>query len=329
MTEIESGASADPPVPEKTGGGRRAGFLRLAGTLLSLGLLIYLLSQQGWTQILKGVNQIGLGRILLALVLVFISRFAVAARWHVLLRSSGIKITPAQSLRINFAGLFATNFLPTTIGGDVVRLAGALQLKLDAAIAAASLIVDRLVGMAGMAMTVPFGVPHLLSSRVVLHLLEGSQPAALAISSAVPAGGWVRKNWEKGRQMLLRLLASLAIWLKQPRALFISLVYTWIHMACLFGMLYLFFSGMQDPLPFSLVAGLYSIVYFVTLIPVSINGYGLQELSMTLVFSRLGGASLSNGLTAALLFRTLMMVASLPGAAFLSGILPGAAASQK
>jgi hypothetical protein len=47
----------------------------------------------------------------------------------------------------------------------------------------------------------------------------------------------------------------------------------------------------------------------------------LQEISMTLVFSQLGGASLASSLTAALLFRTTMMVASLPGAIFVPGLL--------
>jgi hypothetical protein len=55
--------------------------------------------------------------------------------------------------------------------------------------------------------------------------------------------------------------------------------------------------------------------------PISINGYGLQEISMTLVFTHLGGATLASSLTAALLFRTSMMVASLPGVLFVPGLL--------
>jgi len=46
--------------------------------------------------------------------------------------------------------------LPTTIGGDVLRLAGAVRLGLSTSLAAASLVVDRLVGMTGMVLMVPF-----------------------------------------------------------------------------------------------------------------------------------------------------------------------------
>ncbi len=303
---------------------KRQFVIRVIGTIIALALLAYLLSQQGWDEIGAALRQIAAWRMLLALALIVISRLAVWARWHVLLRSGGVEITPGQSLRVTFAGLFATNFLPTTIGGDVIRLAGALQLKYDAAVCTASLIVDRLVGMAGMAMTVPFGLPRFLQAAPAqgsLHLHQNLQVAGLA---AFPyLGKWWRKAWEASNSLSRRLLNALGLWLKQPRALLNALAFTWIHMLCIFGILWLLFGGMGETIPAWLIAGLYSIVYFVTLLPFSINGYGLQEISMTFVFSRLGGASMSSALTAALLFRTLLMVASLPGVLFVPGMLRG------
>ena len=79
---------------------------------------------------------------------------------------------------------------------------------------------------------------------------------------------------------------------------------------------------MNDPVPYWLIGGLWSLVYFVTLIPVSINGLGVQEVAITFAFSTLGGASEQSSLTLALLIRTLFILASLPGAIFLPGILP-------
>ena len=95
-------------------------------------------------------------------------------------------------------------------------------------------------------------------------------------------------------------------------------------MLCLFSVVSLILNGMGENIPFWLIGGLFSIVYFVTLLPFSINGYGIQEVSMTFIFSTVGGASLQSGLTMAILFRTLMMIASLPGAAFVPELLAGA-----
>ena len=303
---------------------KRGKLLRICGTLAALVLLIYLLSQQGWDEIWEAIYNIPTWRLALALVLMLVSRLAVTARWHVLLRAGGIPVAYRQTLRVTFAGLFSSNFLPTTIGGDVVRLAGIIQLKFDAAICTASLIVDRLVGMAGMALALPFGLPSLFQNRLASNAATWHWTTSLAASTFSQENHlskWVKKLWTKGTNLLQRIMSSLKLWLKQPRALAASLLFTWIHMLCLFGIIQLLLGGMDDHLSFWLIGGLYSLVYFVTLIPISINGYGLQEVSMTLVFSSMGNASVSSGLTMALLFRTLMMITSLPGALFVSDVL--------
>lgn len=294
----------------------RATLLRILGTILSMILLIYLLSQQGWDEILLTVKQIPIWRLVLAMGLISISRLAVSARWHLLLRSINIKITFWQSLSITLAGLFASNFLPTTIGGDVVRLAAAIQLGYDAALCAASLIVDRIVGLAGMIMAVPFSLPNLLMDRVPTPLSIGS-----AILNWSAPGGWWQKTREKTLQLTRRLIEALAHWLRRPYSLFQALLLSWAHMLCIFLILNLVLTGMGENISIWSIAGLYSLVYLVTLIPISINGYGVQEISMTLVFSRFAGISIHASLGAALLFRTIMMIASLPGAFFVPDIL--------
>jgi uncharacterized membrane protein YbhN (UPF0104 family) len=305
--------------------GRSAFLIRLGGTLVAVVLLVYLLSQQGWQEIAAAVGQIPAWRFVLALVLILISRLAVSGRWYVLLRSAGIGMSPGQSIRITFAGLFASNFLPTTIGGDVIRLAGAVQLNFDTVISAASLVVDRLVGMAGMAMILPFGLPRFLMIEVGATSLFRSIPGRLVTSAAVlPLGKWWRTVLERSGKIFRKLIKAISIWVGQPRALALSLLYSWVHMVCVFGAIWLFFGGMGQDIPFLLVGGLYSLVYFVTLLPVSINGYGLQEVSMTFIFSVVAGATVQSSLTAALLFRTAMMLGSLPGAIFVPGLLPGA-----
>lgn len=305
----------------KISSGRIAFIVRLIGTTVALALLVYLLSQQGWAEIGSAIAEIEPWVLVLALGLMLVSRLAVAARWHALLHSSQAIITYGQSLRITFAGLFATNFLPTTIGGDVVRLAGALQLRLDAAVSAASLIADRLVGMAGMVMVVPFGLPRFLEVARLGRAHPGEIPISLAGSVAFPGARWLKNIWTYLRNLIARVLRALSMWLKQPRSLLVALLFTWVNMLCLFSVIYLLFAGMGEHVSFWQTAGLYSIVYFITLLPLSINGYGIQEVSMTFVFSSVGGASWQSGLTAALLFRTIMMITSLPGALFAPGLL--------
>jgi uncharacterized membrane protein YbhN (UPF0104 family) len=278
---------------------------------LSIGLLIYLLSRQGWSEISSAAGQIAWWRFVLAFILVMASRFAVAGRWHILMHSAGTGISPRQSIRLTFAMLFSSNFLPTTIGGDVVRLAGAIRLGFDQAISLASLVVDRLVGMTGMAMALPFGIPS------YIHYLTNSP---ISTSITIP---WLNPFADKIRRFLLDLLQALKVWLDKPRSLLSALGFTWVHMLCTFAMVWLLLGGMGEHISFWLVMGLWSATYFVTLLPISINGLGVQELAMTFFYVTMGGISRSSGLTLALLMRILQMIASLPGALFIPDILAG------
>jgi hypothetical protein len=239
----------------------------------------------------------------------------------VLLRSGEVPATWGQSARITFAGLFANNFLPSTVGGDVARLGGALQAGFDAATSAASLAVDRVVGLVGMALATPIGLTRLLG------LATTSALAAPGLALATEPG-WFGRLLARGLHLLRRLGHAMKLWLQQPRALFVSLLFTLGHMTFLFSAMYVLLQGMNDLLPLWLIGGLWSMVYIVTLVPFTINAMGLQELSIAFAFSQLGGVSAANSAALALLVRTLFLLASLPGALFLSDVLPGVARAK-
>jgi hypothetical protein len=279
--------------------------LQLTGTLLAIFLIFLLVREEGWDEILVALKAIQLTDLLLVAVFFAISRFATAARWHVLLRSGGVDIPFRDSLSLTFTGLFASNFLPTTIGGDAVRLGGIMQMGFDRAVCLASLAVDRIIGMLGMSMAAPLGLAY------AWNTLFGGAASALGM----PA--FLRRPLD----FLKRTLNSFSLWIKKPGALLLSLSFTWVHMLCLFASISVFVSGLGTPVSFWMIAGLWSLTYFVTLIPISINGLGLQELSFTFLMSNVAGLSAQNSLTIAILIRAYFMFSSLPGAAFLPSTL--------
>lgn len=288
--------------------------LRLFGTLAAIVLIVLLIRQEGWSEIVGSLKQISLASFLFALASMLISRIFVIARWHVLLRSGGVKIPFSRSAELTLMGLFASHFLPTTIGGDVVRLAGVMQMGFDRAICLASIAADRLVGLAGMMFAVPFG---LIPAWGSLGQATASHSLALLASLQRPF------------HFVRRTLQTFSTWLHQPKALVTSLLYTWGNMLFIFLAIYLLVEGLGNHLSFWLIAGLYSLAYMVTLIPISINGYGVQELSLTFLFLNVGGLSAATSLSLAVLIRIIFMFSSLPGAAFLPSILTAISRKQK
>lgn len=277
---------------------------RVLGSILALALLIVLLEEEGDGKLFSALRRVSIGYFLAAVVALSISRLFAAARWHILLKSAGVEIPFLRSIMLTFTGNFSSNFLPTTIGGDVARLAGAMQLGYDRAVCVASLVADRLIGLAGMSLALPLGLIPVLS-------LGNGVSQSVALSAL----------FQKGVDFAKRTFESFSIWLKKPLALSGSMLATFGNMVFIYLAVYLLLLGIDHHVSYWLVAGLYTLTYFVTLVPISINGLGVQELSMTFLLTQLGGLSPSESATVALLTRLLFIITSLPGAFFLPSIL--------
>jgi uncharacterized membrane protein YbhN (UPF0104 family) len=277
--------------------------LRGLGTLLALGLLVFLVAQSDQEEIFTNLKKISFQTLGLVFLFIVGSRLFITARWFVLLRSGGIKISFKETLSLVFMGLFSNNFLPTTIGGDVVRLAGAIQLGYDNALCLASIAADRVINMVGMSLAAPLG----------LWQLAGIS----ALGQSFALGGLVTKGVEFSK----KTLSSFSLWLKKPGALVAALMFAFIHMFFSFTASYLLIVGQGEYLALWKVIGLSSLAYFVSLVPISINGYGVQELTVTFLLSSIGGISVPTAASTAVIHRLVMMSVSLPGAFTLPGVL--------
>lgn len=289
----------------------RQRMVQAAGTILAVVLIVVLLREDGMTAVVAAMQQIDPLDLLWVALLFLVSRMAVVGRWHVLLRSGGVPISLIDSAMLTFTGLFASNFLPTTIGGDVLRLAGAIKMGYDRAVCLASIVADRLIGMFGMSMAAPLGL---------VYAWNALPASPLSLSFAA----FIRKPLD----FIRRTVQAFSIWFRKPGPLLFSLAFTWLHMICLFWAIYIFLDDLGSPVSFWMIAGLWSLTYFITQIPVSINGYGLQELSFTFLFSRVAGVPPAVSLTVSILIRAYLVIASLPGAYFLPSALAAMTETQ-
>lgn len=314
---MEENNTPDQPSEIETlrSGPKRYQWMRWLGTLASIALLVYLLEKHGWNELLESLQRISWPYFLLAFVMVFLSRMAVIGRWYILLHSARVEISFWDAVRLVFSGLFASNFLPTTIGGDLVRFLGAVRLNLDAATCAASLVVDRLIGMAGMASVLPLGLVTFFGQPAPAS--QTLWPSGM-VAAALP-------GWDKIRQKALKALASLwqavRLWIGRPGSLLLALVCTWGHMLSTFLAVWILLVGMGESISFWMVAGLWSMTYFITLLPVSVNGMGVQEISIAFLFTNYGKVSMPSVLAMAILIRALYALMSLPGALFLPTLI--------
>ena len=122
---------------------QRGFLLRLAVSVVGIGLVVLTVNIQDAVTSLLTINPTGL---LLAVVMFQAGLIVRAGRWGVLLSPHTDALPLWQLVRLYYIGMFFNLFLPTGFGGDVVR-AAELGTEVDRATAAATVLLDRMLGI--------------------------------------------------------------------------------------------------------------------------------------------------------------------------------------
>src|SRR5262245_48290915 len=80
----------------------RQRLLQSVGTLLAIVLLVLLVREDEWEEILTAMQKITILDLIIVTILFAISRVAVAWRWHTLLQSGGVHIPIKNSIALTF-----------------------------------------------------------------------------------------------------------------------------------------------------------------------------------------------------------------------------------
>jgi hypothetical protein len=283
--------------------------LRLVGSLLSAALLLALLAGQDWRAIGAVMAALPLWALVAGMILLVLRHFWNTLRWLILVRAQGIALAYGQGLRLVFAGLFASNFLPGMVGGDVIRMTGLVARSPRRVAAAASVVVDRAVGVMAMSLFLPFGIPLLRAL-----LASGASLGATALLLT-------ERFWAPLRRGTEQLLRALRLWLGQPIALAAALAAALMAIVTFLTGVWALAVGLGIPVGFAEVAGVSVLTYFFTLVPLSINGYGLRELAVLTLYVQVG-ATPEQATALALLTRAIFLLTSLPGALWVGEMLP-------
>jgi len=119
--------------------------------IISLGLLSYLIYLAKPNKILEVLSHIwynnGIIYLLIAFILFALALLMFAFRWQVLVKGYGIKISSLHLYKFYLIGLFFNNFLPTGIGGDVLRIYNLIQVSGARTVGFASVMTERLLGV--------------------------------------------------------------------------------------------------------------------------------------------------------------------------------------
>ncbi|MBC8508577.1 MAG: flippase-like domain-containing protein [Anaerolineales bacterium] len=294
-------------------------WIRWAGTIVTSGLFIWLLTQQDWKLMWATLSRIPTWIFPLAFVLYFLGVLANTLRWFILLKAQEIEVPYGEILKIVLAGNFASNFLPSTVGGDTVRIVSAARFT-GWSVSFASVVVDRLLNVFVMMALLPFSWFSFKVFSGFFNSVSTYNQIRTAFLKAGFIAGWVSKVVRLVARWLKKILEAFLVWRDRKGALGWGLMIAFAAKMSVFSAVWFLARGLDISVTISQVIGVGAITYVLSLLPISINGFGLREVTMTTLYMQLG-TTLEQASALVVVTRFILMVETLPGALWVSDML--------
>jgi len=267
----------------------------------------------------KAVSEtiIGLDASLLLLGILFqlASTLVAGLRWCRVSQLLGLGQKRGFYLRSYFKGFFFNQGLPTSIGGDAIRVLDVAKLGGRKRDAFRGVFIDRLLGLTGLLLV------NLFANLLNPNLLPQELFWLINLIVAAGIGGFVLLNFIHHLRILQRwrittfiaaishelnsIFQRLSEWLIQGGMAVV------VH---LLSMIAIYFIGHSVGMEESLLTFLVIVppVVLLTLIPISLAGWGVREGAMIGLFGLIG-ADKTVVLSMSLLYGLVLVIASLPG----------------
>jgi len=296
------------------------GLWPLVKVVAGVGILVALVVRLGAQAFVDGLTSIGVGSVLAALALGLLTTAASAARWCIVARALGLRLPLAAAVSDCYRAVFLNSVLPAGVLGDVHRAVGYGRSIGDVGRGVRVVAIERVPCQLAI---IVGGRGVLLASRPRLlgAMVPGRSGGAELLAVLVALGAAVL--WTARHPRAARIRTALRSACTEARSGALSRS-TWpgllaLSVVTLAGYLALFFvaarvagsqASLGELLPL-LVLGLLAMA-----LPLNIGGWGPREGVMAVAFGAVGlGAA--QGLTTAVVYGVLSLIACLPGAVVL------------
>ncbi len=266
-------------------------FLRIFISLALIIILLYIMRDK-YGDILKALKSAKIAMFSLGLVAFFLAITVASLRLKIIIAAQDIPVTLFEALSLTFIGYFFNNFLPTAIGGDVVKAYYLSKKTSDKIGSYTSVFVDRAVGlftMIFMAFAALFFVGNKVIDQTVRYMIY-----AITAVSIVAIVFMVNRNFAKKFSLLLTLIrpieekirkayGSVNKYRHHKMLMLNSLVISIVSQILFFTSIGILALSIGSYIPAMEILLRMPIISAMSLLP-SINGLGLREGSTVLLF---------------------------------------------
>jgi uncharacterized membrane protein YbhN (UPF0104 family) len=286
--------------------------------LVSAALLYLALRKANFADLAARLDLTSAAWLLLALAVTFLQIFIGVLRWRLVGVECGAPLPLRQAMRYNVIGTFFNQTLPSSIGGDAVRLWLVARSGAGWRAATYSIFVDRAVGLIALAIIIVASLPwssHLIADaygRSALMLLDFTALAGGAgfLLLGVLPWPWLTKWWATHHIHACAVIANRVIFSprNEPTVALLSLLVHFLTVVIAWCVV----QSIAAPVGFGQTFLLIPPVMLITMLPISIAGWGVREATMGLAFGYAGLVA-NEGVNVSLLYGAVYFVAGAIG----------------
>lgn len=284
---------------------------------ISVGLLTWLFQGMDIKSLVGYLNGVTISTLVMVGMVSASTSIALGYRWNTILGYANAALPLMAATKNVIIGFFFNQFLPSTVGGDFVRIWLAKRRGLDIYLAANSIISDRIFGFLGLVLLCLLGLPFLVSIISNQTMILGESLLIIVALGAV--GMLIGLQFIPAHLKKLRILkwavaisdASAGVILRSGKGLRIiglSLALHGLDVAMIFLMAVA--CGIEINVGLCLV--LIPPALLVSAVPISIAGWGVREGAVVFALGTAGVVP-GDAMTLSLFFGLAQALAGLIG----------------
>jgi glycosyltransferase 2 family protein len=293
-------------------------FILAVKAAFTAGLLWWLIGQIEWDMMAARLRELDPAFLALALGAVLVAYNLLIVRWSAVNRGISIGLSLGRTARYSWIGAFFNQTLPSTIGGDAVRIWYLYRTGETLIRATTSLLLDRLCGLSGLLLIVLFSQP-------LIFEFVPSAPARWSLAALIGAGGAAILTFVLMGRFRISLLDRWAVTqhlaamardadtlFRNPVAAGLALCFAVAIQLLIVVVVWLVGQSMGGVVTFAQCLAFVPPVILAATIPISVAGWGVREGAMVVAFGYVG-VSATDAVTISVIFGLLMITAGLPG----------------
>ena len=262
----------------------------------STALLLWVIRNTDLSEVIRALKGANIYFLVGAFIIYCGSYYLRTYRWQILLKTKGIIASNAYLYQSYMVGIFFSNFLPSIVGGDGIRVYDIWRLEPNKSIAVSTVIVDRILGLivliAFAGSTLLF-VPQAIISELKLSylsyynlwLLLGIMIFAVIIQKTfLPICRLSRvlnkvKSpwWQKIQEKFKNIFNAFIAFSNHKASLIKALAWSILVQITVITHYYLVAKALSFPTPLITFFLVVPVATVITMLPISINGIGLRE----------------------------------------------------